>query len=125
MALRAASDETRHAEMCADLVEHFGGRLDAAPCGEPPEVAPACLVLRERVLYEVVALSCITETLSAALLGAMVERATDVRVRETVQRILRDEIDHGRLGWAHFAREHAQVRPIPRRLPAHDARGLC
>ena len=46
------------------------GRPDAARSGEPPEIAPARLVLRERVLYEVVALSCITETLSAALLGA-------------------------------------------------------
>jgi hypothetical protein len=60
------------------------------------------------VLYEVVALSCITETLSAALLGAMVEQATDARVRETVHRVLRDEVEHSRLGWAHLALEHGR-----------------
>jgi hypothetical protein len=46
--------------------------------------------------------------LSAALLGAMVERARDARVKETVHRILRDEIAHGRLGWAHLSVESAK-----------------
>lgn len=53
-------------------------------------------------------MSCITETLSAALLGEMVDRATDALVRNTVHEILTDEVQHSRLGWAHLAAEHAK-----------------
>jgi len=108
MAQSAASDEIRHAELCADLARHFGSEPKTRTGGDPPEVAPSGLVARERVLYEVVALSCVTETLSAALLGAMAEQARDDRVRDAVHSILRDEIEHGRLGWAHLSLEHAR-----------------
>jgi hypothetical protein len=108
MAARAASDEARHAELCRDLVRHFGHQPPAAPNHVVSEVAPSVLGARERVLYEVVSLSCITETLSAAFLGAMVERAQDARVRTTVHEILRDEIEHGRLGWAHLSLEQTR-----------------
>jgi hypothetical protein len=114
MAERAASDEARHADLCRDLVQHFGGEPSFAKVDDPREVAPSGLAARERVLYEVVALSCITETLSAALLGAMIEKARDDRVEQTVRRILRDEIDHGRLGWAHLSLE--QPRGVGRVL---------
>jgi len=107
LARQAAEDERRHARLCADLVAHFGGQVkDAAPCAAPP-VSPAGLVGRESLLYEVVALACVTETLSTALLGALVERATDALVRRTMHEILRDEVQHSRLGWAHLAGEHA------------------
>jgi hypothetical protein len=108
MVRSAASDEMEHAELCRDLVRHFGGQAPALAGDRVSEVAPSSLTLRERVLYEVVALSCITESLSAALLGAIVEQATDARVRETVHRVLRDEIEHGRLGWAHLSLEHGR-----------------
>jgi hypothetical protein len=108
MAESAASDEDRHAELCADLVRHFGGDAPARAVAHPREVASSGLTPRERVLYEVVALSCVTETLSAALLGAIVEQARDDRVKQTAHAILRDEIEHGRLGWAHLSLESAR-----------------
>ncbi|TKC96382.1 ferritin-like domain-containing protein [Polyangium fumosum] len=107
MAREAAEDERRHAERCGGLVRELGGKpfeLGAVPA--PRGVTPGGLGPRERLLYEVVAMSCVTETLSAALLGELVARATDPLVRETMQSILRDEIDHARLGWAHLAAEH-------------------
>lgn len=106
MAREAAEDERRHAEQCATLVRELGGApftLEVVPALR--EVAPAGLGPRERLLYEIVAMSCVTETLSVALLGELVERATDPTVRDTMRRILRDEIDHARLGWAHLAAE--------------------
>jgi hypothetical protein len=120
MAESAASDEERHADLCADLVRHFGGDARARAAAHPREVAPSGLTPRERVLYEVVALSCITETLSAALLGAIVEQALDDRVKQNVHAILRDEIEHGRLGWAHLSLEGArgEVRFLGDYLPA-------
>ncbi|WP_434048570.1 MULTISPECIES: ferritin-like domain-containing protein [Sorangium] len=106
MARAAAEDERRHAALCAALARELGGATFTPPAvAGAPEVAPRALGTRERLLYEVVAMSCVTETLSAALLGEMVERATDPRVRDTMQQILRDEVDHARLGWAHLAAE--------------------
>ena len=106
MARDAANDELRHAELCTRLAARFG-KVTPSRNGEPGEVAPSGLTPRERVLYEVVAMSCVTETLSAALLGEMHERAADPEVEKTVHEILRDEVQHSRLGWAHLASEHA------------------
>ncbi|MDC3959543.1 ferritin-like domain-containing protein [Polyangium jinanense] len=107
MAREAAEDERRHAEQCAALVRELGGKpfeLGAVPAARV--VTPSGLGPRERLHYEVIAMSCVTETLSAALLGELVARATDPLVRDTMQHILRDEVDHARLGWAHLAAEH-------------------
>jgi hypothetical protein len=60
------------------------------------------------VLYEVVALCCVTETLSTALLGALVDAATDSLAKRTMHAILRDEVNHSRLGWAYLAEAHAR-----------------
>jgi hypothetical protein len=106
MARGAADDELRHAALCRELVRSLGGTPPEIRPGSAEPSAPRSLALRERVLYEVVAMSCVTETLSAALLGEMVERATDEEVKATMHAILRDEIEHSRLGWAHLAAEH-------------------
>jgi hypothetical protein len=122
LAERAAADERRHAALCEELIEHFGGDAPAAteatlgaPVG-PKEAEP-----RQRTAYEMVAMSCLTETLSTALLGALVERADEDRVRDIMREILRDEVQHSRLGWAHLAAEHregASVAWIGAYLPA-------
>jgi bacterioferritin (cytochrome b1) len=108
MAEEAAVDELRHAELCRELVLHFGG----APPPEPEIAlrwtAPAGIEGRERLFYEIVALSCVTETLSTALLGELVARATDTVCRQAMHSILCDEVKHSRLGWAFLAEEHAR-----------------
>jgi hypothetical protein len=108
MARRASSDELRHAERCLALISHFGETAEARPLVEARPVAPRELGERERLLYEVVALSCVTETLSTALLGTLVARARDSVAKDTLHSILRDEVDHSRLGWAFLAEEHAR-----------------
>ena len=52
-------------------------------------------------------MACVTETLSTALLGTLVERARDTLAKQTMQSILRDEVSHSRLGWAFLAERHA------------------
>lgn len=121
MAHEAASDEVRHAEKCVQLVREFeGADFQLGELSIASAVAPNGLASRERLLYEVVAMSCVTETLSAALLGELVARATDSLVHETMHGILRDEVNHARLGWAHLAaeRERGVADVIGPSLPA-------
>ncbi len=105
----AAADELRHADLCARLVEHFGAtRAGAVAEPQVARVAPRGLEGRDALLYELVALSCVTETLSTALLGALVSAARDSFAKETMHSILRDEVRHSRLGWAYLAEAHAE-----------------
>lgn len=108
MAEDAAADELRHADLCRQLVRHFGGPEPAEPRITLRGTAPTGLDDGERLLYELVALSCVTETLSAALLGELVARATDPVCRQAMHSILREEVNHSRLGWAFLAEEHAR-----------------
>jgi hypothetical protein len=124
MAEVAAADELRHATLCRQLIDHFGG---AAPAERPISVrriAPRELEGRACVLYEVVALSCMTETLSTVVLAELVAQARDPVCRHAMHTILRDEVNHSRLGWAFLAEEHARGtgdcvgRYLPRMLEA-------
>jgi hypothetical protein len=109
MARAAAEDERRHATLCRRLARHFGGPALVEIAPPPPRpVGPRGLGQRERVLFEVVAMGCVTETLSAAILGGLVERASDPEARAVMLEILRDEVRHARLGWAHLAAERAR-----------------
>ena len=109
MASRAAADEARHVEICAQLAQAYGGR--ARP-GEPvaAEIGAPGLSGAARLLYEVVAFCCITESLNAALMTVSYQRAREPAVRAALRRILADEISHSRLGWAHLAAERAAGR---------------
>jgi hypothetical protein len=108
MADQAASDELRHASLCRDLIQHFGSPPPSEPAISLRRIAPPGIEGRERVLYDVVAFACVTETLSTALLGELVARARDPVCRRAMRSILRDEINHGRLGWAFLAQESAR-----------------
>jgi hypothetical protein len=105
LAEQGAADERDHAERCRRIVEAHHAGLE--PSGLPAQgrIGPAELQPRQRVIYEAVALSCVTETLSVALLGTMRPLITDGLVAETVHHILEDEIAHARLGWAVLAAE--------------------
>jgi hypothetical protein len=105
LAERAATDELRHAGLCDTLIAHFGGTPKAREACVAGPVGPSSVTRRERVLFEVIAMSCITETVSAAALKAMLDSAGDPLVRDIVHSILRDEVKHSRLGWAHLAAE--------------------
>ncbi|MFL5312330.1 MAG: ferritin-like domain-containing protein [Myxococcales bacterium] len=106
---RAAADEDRHAALCAELAATYG-----APAGGSPldaSIAPRSFGARDAVLYELVAACCITETESVATLATLLAAAAERRVRRVVHEIAKDEVMHGRMGWAHLARE-AAVRDV-------------
>ena len=103
LAARAADDEREHARRCRALVERFHPGLPPLEPAPTQPLGPRHASRASRALYASVAMSCVTETLSAALLLHMRARARDELVAETVHHILKDEIDHSRLGWAHLA----------------------
>jgi len=118
LAERAGDDERRHHQRCVELVQHLGGHW-SAPAEVVAKPVRSGLGARADLLYELVAMSCVTETFSAALLMEMRAAAADELVREVVHEVLVDEVDHSRLGWAHLASEARghSVAFIGERLP--------
>lgn len=57
----------------------------------------------DRVLFHVVEMCCMSETLTGVYFTEMLARTTDAVAREAIESLLEDEIDHGRVGWAYLA----------------------
>jgi len=101
---RCARDETLHAAHCRRIVDHLAPGLPPLSPDRGVRLGPAGSSAADRALYASVALGCVTESLSTALLIEMRAHvpASGV-VREGLDRILRDEVRHSRLGWAYLA----------------------
>lgn len=110
MARTAVADEARHAGICDDMTAYLGAEPCVAHRVRAPEFAPTALVERDRVLYEVVSFCCINESINAALLTVSLQTAEDRRVADALRAILRDEVGHARLGWAHLSAERRAGR---------------
>ncbi|MBI5071100.1 MAG: ferritin-like domain-containing protein [Deltaproteobacteria bacterium] len=106
MARRSAGDERRHAVHCARLAAAHGRPVPATPPPPAPPVAPSGLAEREAVTYELAAACCVTESVSVAVLTALLPEARDPGLRAVLQELAEDEVVHARLGWAHLASEH-------------------
>jgi rubrerythrin len=104
LAKRASDDERRHAKLCADLAQDYGAELTPS-IAPPSEIAPPRLAIRERVLYEVVAACCVTETESTGVLTTLLSSLRSGKIERVLRELLRDEVGHSRLGWAHLAHE--------------------
>lgn len=120
LSFEAAADERRHAEACRRILA-----FNPSPRPElTPEtqltLGPPPLSSEDRDLYACVAMGCVTETLSTALLMEMRKRAAEGLVRDTVHSILTDEVNHGRIGWAEIslAARNRDVAWISPHIPA-------
>jgi hypothetical protein len=101
LATRASADEIRHAAHCADILR---ARQAEVP---PPETrllffGPRDLAPEQKLTYEVVAQSCISETESMATLVTLLDAARDGHLKTVLQELTRDEVQHARLGWAYL-----------------------
>lgn len=109
MADTASRDEARHARLCADVYRYLGGDEGDGLCRahrvDVRSFAPRDLGERDRLLYEVVSFCCINESVNAALLTVSLKRASDPVMRDAIRAILKDEVAHARLGWAHLVAE--------------------
>jgi hypothetical protein len=106
---KAEEDERRHAALCGRLSATYGLEVETSAQESRP-VGAVGMSVRDATLTEMVSLCCVAETLSVAALGAIhdVTRADDIRA--VVHEILKDEIDHARVGWAHLGAERQRGR---------------
>jgi hypothetical protein len=122
LAVRASADEIRHAAHCADILR---ARQAEVP---PPETrllffGPRDLPPEQKLTYEVVAQSCISETESMATLVTLLDAAADGHLKTVLQELARDEVQHARLGWAYltWARSRLDLSFLSTFLPAMAA----
>jgi hypothetical protein len=67
-------------------------------------VAPARLAPDQALTYEIVAASCVAETLSVAVLTALLAANQPAGLRAVLRELAAEEVGHARLGWACLAR---------------------
>lgn len=101
LAERSADDERRHEALCDGLSARYGHEVLPRRAG----VRPAGQPTRESVLLEVIGMCCINETVSTAVLARMQHETRGQAAHDAITAILRDEVQHARLGWAHLAFE--------------------
>ena len=101
---QSSEDELRHARYCQDILSFSRKSFTPPPPNVSFDLGPAGLNREDRIIYTCVAACCITETLSTALLVDMYKKAARGVIKETVYKILADEVTHSRIGWAELAR---------------------
>ena len=118
LAARASQDETRHASRCADIL-----RMRHAEVPPPEtrllEYAPSNLTAEQRLTYEVVAQSCVSETESMATLVTLLDEAREETLKSVLHELARDEVQHARIGWGYltWARERMELSFLGPLLP--------
>jgi len=93
------AEERRHGILCGGVVEALGGEARAqvtAPRALPEhrDVPPL-----EGFLRNVLSVSCLSETVAVALIGAERLEMPESPLREVLSRIWADEVGHARFGW--------------------------
>lgn len=109
---RASSDEVRHADICRRFAVALLG-AEAVPTrvrGLPKVPMHHDASPEARVLFHVVEMCCLSETLTGVYLTEMLARSTHPVARTAIESLLEDEIDHGRVGWAYLAERAREKR---------------
>ncbi len=100
LATRFPLDEIVHVELCSRLAMELGG---AVPLTHDPEEMVMPVGEGEqpflRACHQVVAFFCVGEAISIPLLNATAHYATHPLIKAVLERIVRDEADHGTFGW--------------------------
>jgi hypothetical protein len=117
LAERAIDDESRHEELSRVVASRFAGKELELPkrlALEVPAHKGASPELRDTL--HIVGQCVFNETTAGAYLECSLDHATDgTLAKSALRELLSDEIDHGRIGWAHLAacdeRTRAEVAP--------------
>jgi hypothetical protein len=111
LAARAIDDEYRHAELSRVVASRFAARELPAPERLPLEVprhSQATPELRDTLF--IVGQCILNETTAGAFLETCLEQAEGILAKSALRELLSDEIDHGRIGWAHLASLNDEAR---------------
>lgn len=94
-----AHEERRHGVLCGGVVEALGGA--ACAIVTEPRAVPAHTGVPglEGFLRNVLSVSCLSETVAVALIGAERLEMPEGELRELLSSIWADEIGHARFGW--------------------------
>lgn len=109
-AVDASADEARHRDLCAQVAAKWGEPNAASYVAPRMRVGRSDMPARDRLLWELVAVCCISETMNTSLMTRCMEVTKDAEIRATLHQLLKDEVRHARLGWAHLAAERAEGR---------------
>jgi hypothetical protein len=104
LAARAVDDEYRHTELSRVVASRIAKKELDMPERlelEVPRHEGAIPELRDTLF--VVGQCVLNETTASAFLECCLEHARGVLVTSALRELLSDEIDHGRIGWAHLA----------------------
>lgn len=125
LAARAHSDEVRHAEICRRVaMRYLGAEL---PFPRPRAVAkpsPTPSQARLAATLHVVANSCFNESIAMVFLRTCLAQAEHELVRLALRELMREEVDHARLGWAHLSSDavtEADRAAVARAVPGFVA----
>jgi hypothetical protein len=94
-----AEEERRHGVLCGAVVEALGGEARAPRPHRDPLPAHEDATPIEAVLRNVLSVSCLSETVAVALIGAERLEMPEGALRDLLSRIWADEIGHARFGW--------------------------
>lgn len=102
LAEQTSQDSQAHANKYAEIAKSFdvNAKLESVTRGGP--LAPPELTILDKIMYELVLLSCVEETLMGCLMGQIYQHAKHPQIRLTAHIVFQDEIWHSRLGWAHL-----------------------
>ncbi len=94
-----ADEERSHGVLCGAVVEALGGEavFDARGAEEFPEHSDVSRV--EALVRNLISVSCMSETVAVALIGAERLEMPDGPLRELLTKIYADEVGHARFGW--------------------------
>lgn len=100
---RSGLDELRHAGLCGQVVEFLGGEAEAQADLEMHDLPEHPDVDRfQAALRNVVFASCLSETVSMALLTAEREHVEEPFIDRVLDQLTGDESLHARLGWVYL-----------------------
>jgi hypothetical protein len=97
---RFAEEEKRHGVLCGAVVEALGGEALVEIPSSPPFPKHAGATRVEAALRSTLSVSCLSETVAVALIGAERADMPEGELRALLSSIWADEIGHARFGWS-------------------------
>jgi hypothetical protein len=94
-----AEEERSHGVLCGAVVEALGGEARAPFRQEHDYPEHEGVSAMEGLLRNVISISCMSETVAVALIGAEREEMPEGELRTLLTGIWSDEVGHARFGW--------------------------